>query len=217
MSTWAKEIEQDLAWRESELGVLKLLLATSPSGGARQRALLRACSAMLYAHYEGFCKFSWTLMLNTIDAEVHPRCDLAEPLAKRAMADVFKALRANTSADNLWSFSTLDFQSELKLSASFSDEIDTKSNLWPDLARQINASVGLECPLFGLHSAELGRLVDRRNKIAHGEKLEIADIKQFQAFEHSVILVMHDLAVAIVKSLEEKTYLLHKPDPAAFI
>ncbi len=207
MRAWAQELERDLAWRESEVGVLKLLLAASPSGSARQRALMRACSAMLYAHYEGFCKFAWTLMLDTINAEMHPRRALIEPLAKRAMIDVFKTLRSNTSVDNLWNFSMMDFQSQLTKTATFPGEVDTKSNLWPTLAKEINASVGLRCPQFEVCEQEIGRLVDRRNKIAHGEKLEIADIKQFQAFENSVLLVMHDLAVAIVECLEKKTYL----------
>ena len=217
MSAWEDEIEKDLAWRESEMGTLKLLLASSTTGSDRQRALLRACSAMLYAHYEGFCKFCWTLMLDTIATNSHVRRDLAEPLARRAMTQVFKALRANTSDANLWKFSWADFQTELSQLAVFPDEIDTKSNLWPGLAQAINASVGLNCPLFGTHSAELGQLVDRRNKIAHGEKLEIASLSQFQKFENAATLVMHELAIAVAKCLDEKEYLRTSPEPAAYI
>lgn len=217
MSAWEQEIEQDLAWRESEMGALKLLLASAPNGSDRQRALLRACSAMLYAHYEGFSKFCWTLMLNSIAAESHIRRDLAEPLAKRAMTAVFRTLRGDTSIDGLWNFATTTFQAELSSVAEFPEEIDTKSNLWPDLSQEINSSVGLECPLLGLHSAELGQLVSRRNKIAHGEKMEIADIKQFQRFEHAAVLVMHELAISVVKCLDERSYLRVAPEPAAFI
>jgi hypothetical protein len=217
MSAWEQEIEKDLAWRESEMGALKLLLAASVAGSDRQRALLRACSAMLYAHYEGFCKFCWTLMLDTIGANAHLRSDLSEPLARRAMATVFKTLRGNTSDTNLWKFSSTEFQTELSQVAAFPEKIDTKSNLWPDLAREINMSVGLSCPLFGTHSAELGQLVGRRNDIAHGEKLEIANLSQFQKFEHAATLVMHELAIAVVNCLDEKEYLRLSPEPAAFI
>src|SRR4051812_35378005 len=104
MSKWGQEIEKDLAWRESEMGALKLLLASSPTGGDRQRALLRACSALLYAHYEGFCKFCWTLLLDTIGSNACVRRDLVEPLAKLAMTKVFKTLRSNTSDEHLWDF-----------------------------------------------------------------------------------------------------------------
>jgi MAE_28990/MAE_18760-like HEPN len=152
MSTWEQQIEKDLAWRESEMGTLKLLLASSTTGSDRQRALLRACSAMLYAHYEGFCKFCWTLMLDIITANSHVRRDLVEPLARRTMTRVFKAVRTNTSDANLWKFSSTDFQRELSQVAPFPDEIDTESNLWPRLAQEINTSGGLKCPLFETHS-----------------------------------------------------------------
>jgi hypothetical protein len=217
MSTWEHEIEQDLAWRESEMGALKLLLASAQSGSDRQRALLRACSAMLYAHYEGFSKFCWTIMINSIAAHAHLRRDLAEPLAKRAMASVFKTLRGDTSANSLWDYGCHGFQSELGEVAEFPDEIDTKSNLWPNLSLEINQSVGLECPLLTLHSTELGQLVSRRNKIAHGEKLEIADIKQFQKLEHAAVLVMHELAITVVACLDDQAYMRVEPEPAAFI
>lgn len=217
MSAWEQEIEKDLAWRESEMGALKLLLASSTAGSDQQRALLRACSAMLYAHYEGFCKFCWTLMLDTIAANALLRRDLSEPLARRAMTKVFKTLRGNTSDTNLWRFSSIEFQTELSQVAVFPEKIDTKSNLWPDLAQEINMSVGLSCPLFGLHSAELGQLVGRRNDIAHGKKLEIANLSQFQKFEYAATLVMHELAIKVVNCLDEKEYLRPSPEPAAFI
>jgi len=120
---------------------------------------------------------------------------------------VFKRLRGDTSDSNLWNFGLSQFQGELGEKARFPDEVDTQSNLWPGLAQEINTSVGLHCPLFDTHSAELAQLVGRRNKIAHGEKLEIADLKQFQKFEHAAWVVMHELAIAVVECLQKKSYL----------
>jgi hypothetical protein len=214
VNPFEQQIEQDLAWREAEMGSLKLLLASATAGTDRQRALLRACSAMLYAHYEGFCKFCWTLLLDTIQAGAHIRRDLAEPIAKRAMAPVFKRLKGDTSDSNLWRFGSTEFENELRERARFPDEVDTESNLWPGLAQKINEGVGLNCPLFGSHAAELSQLVGRRNKIAHGEKLEIADLKQFQKFEHAAWVVMHELAIAVVECLQNKTYLRATPAAA---
>lgn len=202
-----QQVEQDLTWREAEMASLKLLLASAPNGTDRHRALLRACSAMLYAHYEGFCKFCWTLLLDTIEAGAHVRRDLAEPLARRAMGPAFKRLRGDTSDPSLWQFGTIDFQNELSQKAEFPEEVDTQSNLWPTLAQKINDSVGLNCPMFATNAAELSQLVGRRNKIAHGEKLEIANLRQFQTFEHVAWLAMHDLAIAVVDCIDNKTYL----------
>jgi hypothetical protein len=211
VNPFEQQVEQDLAWREAEMGCLKLLLASARPGSDRHRALLRACSAMLYAHYEGFCKFCWTLLLDAIQASAHIRRELAEPIAKRAMAPVFRQLRGDTSDTNLWRFASSQFENELDEKASFPDEVDTGSNLWPGLAQRINGSVGLNCPLFDTHAAELGQLVGRRNKIAHGEKLEIADLKQFRSFEHAAWVVMHELAIAVVECLADKSYLRSIP------
>jgi len=145
--------------------------------------------------------------LNAIAKKAHPKMHLSVPLAKRAMAKIFKRLRGDLSIDAIWNFATVEFQAELSNAAEFPDEIDTKSNLWPKLSKEINASVGLECPLLDVHSTEIGQLVGRRNKIAHGEKLEITDLTQFQKYEHAVLMVMHELAIAVVKCLDEGSYL----------
>jgi len=58
MDPWEYELEQDLNWREAELASLKVLVAEATAGTVSHQALLRALWAMLYAHYEGFCKFS---------------------------------------------------------------------------------------------------------------------------------------------------------------
>lgn len=217
MSSWEQQIEKDIEWREAEMASLKLLLASAPTGSDRQRALLRACSAMLYAHYEGFCKACWALLLDAIKAEAPLCCDLNEPIAKRSLASVFKKLRGNTSSDNLWTFGISEFQKHLKQAVIFIEEIDTESNLRPSLAQKINLSVGLQCHKFDLHKAELHQLVERRNEIAHGEKMEIADMVQFQKFEHAAWVAMHDLAIAVVECLDNKSYLRPVEEPAMLI
>jgi len=207
MSTPEEEIERDLDWREAEMGALKLLLASATPGSDRQRALLRACCAMVYAHYEGFCKFCWMLMLTYIERQKIVRQDLCEPLARRAMASVFRALRGNTSDESLWEFASKTFAKEKEACATFPDEIDTEANLWPSVAKRINASLGVSCQVFDLHDSELRQLVGRRNKIAHGEKLEIGNLAQLQSLENAAVLAMHDLALAVVECLATKSYL----------
>lgn len=217
MSACEDQIEKDLAWREAEMGSLKLLLGAAPKGSDRQRALLRACSAMLYAHYEGFSKFCWTIFLGAIQKENLQRRDLVTPLAKRAMEGVFRSLRGDTSIERFWSFCTKQFSEELLETATFPDEVDTESNLWPELSAKINASVGLDCSVLDEHSDKISQLVGRRNQIAHGEKMEIKDIEQFQELEHSAVLVMHELAIAVVTCLERREYRKPTEDPASAI
>jgi len=64
MTRWAREIENDLRWREAELASLKAHAISTRSNDVAHKAALRAIWAMLYAHYEGFTKFCWELALD---------------------------------------------------------------------------------------------------------------------------------------------------------
>jgi len=46
----SEQLEDDLSWREAELASLKVTLLEAPSGSVKQRTLLRAACALLYAH-----------------------------------------------------------------------------------------------------------------------------------------------------------------------
>ena len=66
MNNWSQQIEDDLRWREEELVSLKLQAISMDKNSIRHKALLRAMWVLLYAHYEGFCKFPWYLYLEEL-------------------------------------------------------------------------------------------------------------------------------------------------------
>jgi hypothetical protein len=207
MISWAQEIEDDLKWREAEMASLKILSASTKHGSDRQRALLRAIWAMLYAHYEGFCKFCWDLLLTEIEKTLINRNDLREEIAILSLRRVFKNLRANSSDQQMWDFFTTQFAEELTRPAAFPFRLETQSNLWVNVAEENNAAVGLKCSSFARYKNEINRIVSQRNEIAHGKKLVISDLHFYQPFEDAAFLVMHDLAVAVVDCLEQKNFL----------
>ena len=63
---------------------------------------------------------------------------------------------------------------------------------------------------IGANKSKLGLLVTRRNAIAHGEEEVVKDLVEYKAYEDAAINVMHDVAVAIVDALNDRTYL--KPE-----
>jgi hypothetical protein len=127
------------------------------------------------------------------------------------MKSAFAKLRGNTSDASLWAFGRTDFARYCSTPSALPVDVDTKSNLWPSIAAEINESLGLKCQLLDEHKTELGQLVGRRNEIAHGQKLEIANLAQFQQFENSALLVMHELAIAVVEALDAQAYLRRFP------
>ncbi len=204
--SWASQIEEDLEWREGELASLKLAVASAKRDSTR-RALLRALSAMLYAHYEGFTKFCWDLLLIEIERAKCQRCDVNDKLAILSLSEAFKHLRKGASANEIWDFANTGFAREMRQPTKFSEKLDTKSNLWPNVARENNELVGLTCEQLELNRGLISSLVGRRNEIAHGQKLVIHTLDEYAKYEHAVFLFLTELAVTVSEHLERRLYL----------
>lgn len=200
-------LEQDLRWREAEIASLKVLTSKSIKGSVQQLALLRALWAMLYAHYEGFCKFAWDLYLEKLTQLALSRGTCRVPIARFSLAKRFRELRGDLSADALWSLCTRDFTTWMQQPLTFDVRLETDSNLWPELLVENSAAVDLPSEKVSEHEFKLKALVSRRNEIAHGKKMVIQTLEEYQPYEEAVFLVMHELAVAVLDCLESKKYL----------
>ncbi len=88
---WA-EIEKDLAWRQDELRFFQNQLVSLPSDD-EQRRFRRALVLLLYAHFEGFCRFALLLYVRNVNA-TGIKCDEANfAIAAASLSDLFKTLR----------------------------------------------------------------------------------------------------------------------------
>jgi hypothetical protein len=208
MSNWAQQLEDDLKWREEELVSLKIQVALEKLGSVKHKALLRAMCAMLYAHYEGFCKFAWDLYLDELGKLNIKRKDCKEVISILSLEKKFKEMRGDLSPKSIWEFGKLHFHSLLEENLEFETKLETEANLWPNLFEDNVVKAGLCCTAINQCRTEIKALVARRNQIAHGKTMEIKDLKEYQQYEDAALLVMHDLAVAIVECLDKKLYLL---------
>jgi len=207
MEPWDQTLEDELGWREAEIASLKLMAREAPKGSVRQRALLRALWTMLYAHYEGFCKFAWDFYLEALEAAEVSRQSCCVPIAKFSLAKRFREIRGDLSTDALWSLCTNDFAEWMKEQPNFELRLETNSNLWPSLLKKNSSAVALPTEMVDQNDLKLRALVSRRNEIAHGKKMVIETLEEYQPYEEAVLLVMHELAVAVLNCLENKTYL----------
>jgi hypothetical protein len=207
MTTWAAEIEEDLRWREAELAALKMSCSSAAAGSIAQRSLLRALWAMLYAHYEGFYKFCWDLLLAQIELEKVDRSKLTEEFAKLSLAKPFRALRGDLSSDGIWSFVAKTMPTEMAGVATFPEKLETKSNLWPNVAQENNAKIEFVSGYLNANATMIRLLVSRRNEIAHGKKLIVSKLSDYQIYESAALVVMHDLALFVLHCLDKKQFL----------
>jgi len=207
MKDWGDILDAELAWRDAEMASLKLLVAEAPTGSARQVSLLRALWTMLYAHYEGFCKFVWDFYLESLEDQGVTRGVCCVPVARFSMSKRFRELRGNLSDGALWDACTSDFQNWMNEQLRFDLRLETESNLWPELLKRNSSDVDLPSKMVEEHEFKLKALVARRNEIAHGKKMIISSLAEYQQYEEAAMLVMHELAVAVLNCLENKTYL----------
>lgn len=92
-------------------------------------------------------------------------------------------------------------------SLTFPLKLETENNLWPAIARQNSLAMGLPHAAIDANELQLKALVARRNEIAHGKRLVIRRVEEYQRYEEAALVTMHELAVGIIESLEDKKYL----------
>lgn len=190
-----EEIERDLDWREAEMALLRILLANERLTEKEKLVLFRAGWALLYAHYEGFCKFALTVYYDALQKTGKNCKELSPKTQAVALNNSLKLIRGLPALDLLSKIRTfeLDF---MQKPAKF-PEVDTESNLWPTTLERLLDDADITVDSLRDHNRALGTLVSRRNKIAHGERDIIPEFSYYIGFEDAVKTVMYDLALSI--------------------
>lgn len=193
------EIERDLDWREAELAVLRLFLANEDITEREKRVLFRAAWALLYAHYEGFCKFALTVYFDALKNSGE-RCENFAPKTQAfALTEKLKAIRKLPPVDFISAM--CGFEADVLAEPVSFPEVDTDSNLSPKVLERLLEDAGLELESLSSHNRSLFTLVNRRNKIAHGEREIIPEFEYYLQFEAAAKDVMNELALAIDEKL----------------
>lgn len=205
-------LEADLDWRVAELASLKINAASAQRETVAHQALLRALWALLYAHYEGFVKVAWDLHLDAIQLGQHPRNRLQLPIALFSLAKTFQTHQGDLSPRGIWSFHNATLPTAVSAPAQFDNRLDTQSNLWPQLLEENCATIGISIPSLQENYAKLRTLVGRRNEIAHGRRLVVNSIEDYDKYERAAFAVMYELAYEVHGLLESGGYLTGAPE-----
>lgn len=195
------QIERDLDWRESELAILKILLINGDLSDRDKLVLFRAAWALLYAHYEGFCKFALSVFYDAVKATGKRNSDLPVEMQAFALEKNIKTLKNLSTSSFLQKIALFEADCLMK-SPDFPD-VDTESNLWPSVLQKLLTCASVEVKTLGNFNQTIKTLVSRRNKIAHGERDIIPEFSYYVKFEDAVRNIMYDLAISIHERLEE--------------
>ena len=195
-----EKITSDLDWRETELAALRILLANDGLTEGQRLILFRASWTMLYAHYEGFCKFALTVYFGALEASGAKYSEFKPKTQAFALTGKLKELRKRDDVELL--LAILGFEGDvLDNPVIFSEKVDTKSNLRPATLTWLLEAADLEIKSLRNHNHTLENLVNRRNKITHGERDIIRGFNYYIPCETAVKEIMGDLAEAIGKRI----------------
>jgi hypothetical protein len=166
-------LDREFSWRLKELANLKL--AVRRTDALQEKTLVRAAVPLLYAHWEGFIKNATVAYVNFVHCQGLRYDQLASCFVtfgvKRHLRELSTSRQA---ASNIAAVEFLITRLGQRADLTLSKVVDTESNLSSTVFENIAVSVGLPTaayrPRYNLIDESL---LKRRNKIAHGEYLDL--------------------------------------------
>jgi hypothetical protein len=209
-------LDAERVWRLKELSTLrkKLLNGVSKNGNSVEDdlALLRPCIAMLYAHWEGFVKAAGSAYLEYVAMQRLPHKEMLPPfLALAARRFASEANVSGAEADRTM-ISFYRDQANSRGYIPYKSGVDTKSNLWFDVFREIYESLGLSWQVYELKQKLIDtKLVSKRNAIAHGRYLDVKTADVEELFDE-VIELMDKIKEQLLDSARDGKFRLPAPE-----
>ena len=216
------ELEADRAWREEEIRAFQNRGSTIEDEGELNR-YRRALVLLLYAHYEGFCKFAFTLYASAINSSGISCGEATYAIAAASLNDMFRNLRNPEKKCALFRRELPDdaklhrFAREREFIEQTSevekrpvkipdDVVDTESNLTPVVLKKNLYRLGLPHDQFEAHDGEINRLLNLRNGVSHGDLKEGVEETIYMQLRAATFAIMSGLGIGIMKALSDKAY-----------
>lgn len=165
-------LDREMAWRIKEIGVFKV---GAGSNGPQRKPFIRAGIALLYAHWEGFIKNSSEIYLSYVESRALPYRDLKSCFVVFGLKGKINTLvESRKSLPNIeamdFIFSKMNETAKLQISSAVNTDSNLTSKVFSNIASSLDIDTSSYETKFHLIDSSL---VDRRNKVAHGEYLDI--------------------------------------------
>lgn len=229
---WA-EIEADQFWRMEEIRFFQNRVSELTNQEEKEQ-FRRVLVLLVYAHFEGFCKFAFLHYIKAVNREGIRCGDASYAIAAASLYDLFQSLRypeakcpefRNTLPDDkklhLFAREREFVQRANNFEERFvivpDDVVDTESNLEPIVLRKNLFKLGFRHDQFESIEGDIHTLLNFRHKIAHGElKSGIRDDQYNKVYE-AAITIINQVKRDVMKGLEEKWYLRSIADQVNYL
>lgn len=199
-------LDRDFSWRIREISDVKTSVRSIPS--MRASTFLRAGVALLYAHWEGFIKTSSEFYLTFVGSqrlryEELKTCFIVFGLKKEL--DFIAASKKH--AKNVRAVEFIQGELGKRADLTYKGAINTKANLNSSVFETIATSIGIDpAPYETRYNLIDESLLSRRNRIAHGEFLDI-DANEYATLSDEIVILMRSYKSDIENSLALKSYM----------
>ena len=221
-SLWA-QIEAEYTKRTDELRFFQNQISKLDNDDEKNQ-YRRALILLLYAHFEGFCKFSFALYISAINSEGLTCKEINFPLATATLHQTFKELRNPSSKSTEFKYALPDdaklhmlardrefvektIEFENKAVRIPDDVVDTESNLKPIVLRKNLYRLGFQFDMFKALEWQIDKLLEARNGIAHGVIISGISEKDYEERRKSALTIMTEVKSVVMKALTDKAYL----------
>jgi len=197
-------LDAEMGWRVKEIGAFRL---ASKMGTQERKFFIRAGIALLYAHWEGFVKGASEHYLNYINNQGHTYSELQSCFALFGLKGKLQLLSVSRkSAPNIEAFNFIFSQLDKKAILNMSSAIDTESNLTSKVFLNIATSLDIKVDGYSTKFNLIDEsLVSRRNKVAHGEYIELGG-REFGELIDEILQIMREYKNDLENAASMKSY-----------
>jgi len=197
-------LDNEMSWRVKEISTFKFAAKTK---GLTQKTFVRAGIALLYAHWEGFIKGASEDYLGYIDSRAHFYRDLKSCFAVFGLKGKLVILtESKKSKASIEAFDFVLAEMDKTARMAMSSAIDTESNLTSKVFSNIAISLDISTAPYEMRFNLIDEsLVSRRNRVAHGEYLDL-DSDDFVALADAIIQIMRDYKTDIENAASLEGY-----------
>jgi hypothetical protein len=199
-------LDNEFSWRLKEIADLKL--AARQQTQLTEKTLIRAGVTLLYAHWEGFVKSAARDYLNYVSNQGRTYEELETCFValgvKKQLHELAESRRTSIHVAALrFIRDAMGRRAEIQARLT----IDTESNLKARVFEEIATSIGIGLdPYESRFNLIDESLVARRNRIAHGEYLDI-DSQGWRTLADDVIALMRNFKTDIENAASLSRYL----------
>lgn len=201
-------LDQDLAWRKHEISTI--VGQVSSSRKSAKITLMRAAIALMYSHWEGHVKNAseiYLTYLNSISPKYIEMKDNFKHISLRSKFEEGFSIKEYSSQKEIYEY--ISFGLNCNFNINEKHIVKTNSNLKSDVFRNIMEQLGLKFNDLELKSNFIDQvLLNNRNCIAHGERLNPQDITNaYYNIKEEIIEMLEIVNRTIKNAASNKEYL----------